>query len=516
MEQTKWKEYIRKPAFAAFAAALIGGYLIHQFALVNVMHNIDDIGNLPGGYGTGLSSGRWLLTVLGDGMQFLGGNRNLPYIRGLVFLVFAAMAAMLLVSVLEIRHRSFAGWIGLLVATFPTAAAVLVYRFTAGYYGLALLLAVLAAWVTDKKYGVILGSLCCALSLGIYQAYIPVTIGIFLLLLLQKALRGDTDVKHLILRGIRYGVVLCLGLLLYFLGLKICLWLYGSALTDYQGMDTMGQLALRDIPALVKEAFVGFCKFPLTNYCGLADSLVIKFTYILLGVSSGAMVLWLLVKRVKTMGTRLFVLLLCLLFPVAVNFLVIMAPNAWLYTTMVYAFVLVGCIPVVLWECVLEGADPSGKGTRWLSRGLGTLLAVLALSYGYMDNVNHTANYYFNRQVENYVSSIVTQIRMTEGFTPEKKWAMIGKIQDPLLGSPWEYEARYGGIFYPERTMNDEGRDNWFWNYVGYLPPTLDTESAMALAQTETVRQMPCWPSQGSIQVIEDIVVIKFGDLPQA
>ena len=57
------KEIIKKPWFSAFVSGTATGIATHLFGLVNVLHNFDDIAVQPAGYGTGLRSGRWLLTI---------------------------------------------------------------------------------------------------------------------------------------------------------------------------------------------------------------------------------------------------------------------------------------------------------------------------------------------------------------------------------------------------------------------------------------------------------------------
>lgn len=504
-----WKKYKDTPEGTAVLAALIGGILTHHFALVNVMHNIDDIGNQPRGYGVGLSSGRWLLTLLGDGAEFLNTGFNLPYVNGLLFLVLIALSAGFLVSTLRIKERYTAAAIGCLLAVFPPAAVALVYRFTAVYYGIAFLLAVLAAWVLPRgKYSLLISAMLTACSLGIYQAYVSVTIGIFVLLLIRRALEENSTSWDLIRQGCLDCLALILGLAVYFLCLKLCLRLYGTSLSGYNGMSDMGKLSLRDLPGLIWSAFRNFCAFPLTNYCGLSGSKLIKAAYLLLGGESVALIGYLVIFKVRKIDVAIITGLLCLVFPVAVNFVEIMSPQAWIYTMMVYAFVLVPCVPLVLMECLPAGA-------RWqaaVRKCSAALLAVIIFSYGYITNINYTAHYFVNRQVENYVGSIVTQVRMTEGFTPEKKWALIGDIEDPLLASPWEAELTYGGLFASERTLNDISQYYWFWTYVGYRIPEANPETVRLLRDTPEVRAMPCWPSEGSIRIIGEDVVIKFSE----
>lgn len=76
-----------KPPHLAAAAAFGSGLLVHLFGLVNVLHNYDDIAQQPRGYGTGVTSGRWLLSIMGDFCDAIGGNFNLPTVNGLLFLL---------------------------------------------------------------------------------------------------------------------------------------------------------------------------------------------------------------------------------------------------------------------------------------------------------------------------------------------------------------------------------------------------------------------------------------------
>ena len=60
-----WKEgqWKKTPEFAAAASALVYGFLVHLFALTNLIHNHDNIASQPGGYGMGVALGRWFLPI---------------------------------------------------------------------------------------------------------------------------------------------------------------------------------------------------------------------------------------------------------------------------------------------------------------------------------------------------------------------------------------------------------------------------------------------------------------------
>ena len=192
---------------------------------------------------------------------------------------------------------------------------------------------------------------------------------------------------------------------------------------------------------------------PVKDYCGLAAMKLIKAAYLLIGLFSGVLLVFLLIKRVRKPSIRLFSLLLCAVFPVAVNFTVIMCPDSWIYTLMVYSLVLISYVPLILLNQLTE----DDRKRLWLGivkKGVAIMLSVLALCYAYQTNVNYTALYYANRQVENYFSSIVTQVRMADGFTPDMEWALIGDIEHPLLGCYWEYEMTYGGVEFTQWLLN--------------------------------------------------------------
>ncbi len=497
----------------AAISAFVCGVCVHLYALVNNLYNYDDIAQQPKGYGTGITSGRWFLTLLGDFFDFWGGNYNLPLINGILFLVLISISAALLVGVLEIRRKSSAVLIGALFTVFPTAAATLFFRYTAVYYGVGILCSVSAAWILKKgKIGFFLSVLFIALSLGIYQAYVPITIGIFVMLLIRMALEGRSSNKKLIYRGCYYCAVLVAGVLTYFLLLKVCLIVYSTSLSSYQGVGNMGKLSLPELPGLVREAIYSVCMIPLKNYCGLSGMRLIKLTYFLLFGLSAVLIIYFLVTRVKDWKIWIITGVLCLAFALAVNFIVVMCPETWIYTLMVYAIVLIPCFPLVLLECfpICEQPDLFQKIVNKICLVICTLLI---FCYAYEANISYTSLYFANRQVENYCSDLVVQIRMTDGFEPGKKWAFLGNIQDPLLHSYWQFETRYGGNEFTQGLLKRYSLFYWIQCFVGYSPEFVTEDIVAELYTKQIVQEMPCWPNQGSIKVIDDLIVVKFEEL---
>lgn len=503
---------------STFTVALFSGILIHLFALTNPLHNYDDVIVQPLGYGTGILSGRWFLQFLGDRAIEYGLAHNTPLMNGLIFLILLAASAALLADTFRMRNKTLAALTGALFVTFPTVASTMFFRYTATYYGLAVLLSVLAVWVLDRcKGSVLLSAVFTALSLGIYQSYTPITIGMMVMLLLRDTLDGEKNIPQIIFRGIRFCIALIAGLGLYLGILKWNLSAWNVQMLDYQGVNTMGQISLSQLPHLLKTAFMALPNLPFQNYCGLASTPVIRLLYLLTGLLTLISIVSLWVLKRPHILMAAFSLVLLLLFPIAVNFIVIMCPSGTIYTLMVYGFVLVPCVPVLLWDSFPAGSIWHKRIRTVAYYAAAVLLSLIICFYAYETNINYTALHFSNRQAENYYSTLVAQVRMTDGYTADKTWAFIGTNQDPMTKtSNWDTTfPKYGGNSTFSALIKAYSWPKWLQLYCACDFPMLGSEETAALIQTEEVKAMPCWPDAGSIKVIGDSVVIKFQELSQ-
>ena len=506
------KRWMQTPEFAAFAAAVVYGLLVHSFALNNILHNHDNIASQPGGFGMGVAMGRWVLEFLGQFMDKAGLNYNLPSVNGMIYITLLAAAAAVMISALRIRSHVSAALIGALFVAFPTVTTTMIYRYTAMFYGVSALLAVLAVWVLGRcRWSVPVSALLIGLSMGIYQAYVPLTIGLMVLQLILLGLEGRTDAPALVIRGLWDCLALVMGLALYFVGMKITTVLWGLNLVEYQGISTMGSISVSQLPQLVMNALKAVCCLPLQDYCGVANRALMRIAYLLLGILSVSIFLWIFVKKIRNLLTCTVISLLGIAFLLAVGFIEVMVSDGWVYTLMVYSFCLLACAPLAFLEHLPE--DSRKKLDDFFRKAVCLLVVVLVLFYGYYANVNYTAVYFVGEQIDNYLSGVVVKATMTEGYTTDKQWALLGNVQDPLFGSPWEDEISYTGLGYTQYILNQYSQGDWIENYIGYELPMADEETKAALAALDEVKAMPCYPNAGSIRMVGDAVVVKFQDI---
>lgn len=509
----KIKNSLKTPEGAAFAASLSTGFVAHLFALTNVIHNYDSVLRLPYDYGGGIPLGRWGLQLLGEFAQRWGGNTNLPLVNGLIYLVLVALSAAILVKVFSIRDRKHAILIGMVFAVFPASVSTMIHRYCAVYYGISMLLAVSAVWVIHrhKIWGSVLSVLMITMSLGIYQAYIPVTIAAFILLLIQQALRGEEKILPIIKRGLHYAAVLIVGLVLYFLIQQLAMNITGISMDDYQGISDMGKTGLAGLLSSAIDAIYLVIMLPMRDYCGISDAAGLRLAWVLLGGVTVCGVLYILITRVKKVLKAILILVLCILFLLGANFIYVMCPGGLVYTLMVYGIAVILIAPAVILECI-----PEETGKKWkqlASKLIAVGMAVLIIGYAYLANTNYTAMYYADRQVENYMSSMVTQVRMTEGYTADKEWAFLGEISDPNLWFTWRDQMNYGGFTGPDNLLACHSTYSWMKYYTGYHPQMATPQRIAELAALDEVKAMPCWPDAGSIKAVGNTMVIKCEEL---
>ncbi len=503
--------------FASFAAGLAA----YGMMLTNVLNNHDSVYNLPSGFGAGVTSGRWFLELLGRLVEdWWGGNYVLPLYNGLFALFYISLAYCLIVSLLRLRSRPLAVLLGCLFTVFPSVAGSFLYIFTAQYYALSVLLAVAGAWLADRrKWGFLPGAVCLALSMGLYQAYLPLASALLLLCLLRRCfLGGEGEVRPVVAAAFRYLAALLLGLALYFIATAVSLRLCHVTLTAYNGINEMGRLSLAELPGLLLQAYKDVLLLPVYPVYGVAMSKVIRLAVLLCHVLSAALFVYLLLRaRIKGLF-RLGACLALLLLPVAMDLIVLMCRPP-ISDMMSYGLVCLFFLPAVLLELASSEAVSFSKlpprNSRSIAAGLlAAALFLAGLNYIWQDNSNYTALFYTNQQTVQYLNSMLTRIRSLDGYSQDRKLAIIGdSIADRsfynYIGENTGAHLRGNFIYY----TNSYSWKSWLQYYLGCAQPLAGPEETEALAKTDRVRAMPCYPDSGSLCLIGDTIVLKLADV---
>lgn len=510
------KELIPRIDRKIFIGLLIFGYAIHSFRLTQMLNGADDIQVLMRGYGAGITSGRWALEYLGNliNWKWQVGSFNLSVFDGLLTIFFLCLSICIVLELFNLRHSKLAILFAAVFMVYPVCSATFLFMFTAAYYGLSCLLAVLAAYyikTCNKLYGVF-AIVCIAVSIGLYQAYFPMTVTLCLLLMIDYFLKENADIKTGIKRGIYYLAIMCLGVALYFVALFYCLNRFGTELASYKGIDSMGQWGGRQIYGLITKCYDIFLHLPVSTYHSINTLQITRMCILSLYIFSIILVIISIVNK-KYLG-RIIIIPLIFLLPIAVNLIEIMSKNNGVYELMIYPTVFIFFLPILLFERNRLVGGIARVLHRLSGLAVALVLVLSILCYSWHANWNYVALDYMNRETESYFTTLVTRIKSAENYKDEYPVLFVGEdhFVDLHFMNPYS--------IYPELYFecNPQGLIYSFsWKsalsaYTGFQCGTPSNEECEKIFLSEKFKAMNNYPDDGSIKVIDEVIVIKITD----
>lgn len=113
------------------------------------------------------------------------------------------------------------------------------------------------------------------------------------------------------------------------------------------------------------------------------------------------------------------------------------------------------------------------------------------------------------RSVESFYTTVITQIKMQEGYRADMEVVFVGNVEDPTLyplGDEFS-NLNIGADDVVSRV--NQIRNGLMKYYCGFYPEYAVEYDKGA---EETVAQMPCYPNAGSIQIVGRQVIVKFSE----
>lgn len=510
--ETYFPQGYRKIFAMSFALIL----LTHFYMFTNLFINHDNISSVFDNCSFGLIYGRWLLPWATK----LAGSFSSPWLDGIVAALFLAAACMVFAAVFHIHRPLPACLLSLCMVAFPTVTSIYTYMFTSSQYVLALLLSVLAAWLFHRQ-GVVrslLGILCIACSMGLYQAFFCLSAAVLVLTMLVEVCEGRwrEGLKGFFVTGLRYLVCLALGLILYLIITKLCLWYTGTALVDYQGISSMGQITLPTLLHRIKEAYHTLFLYYFRNpmYSGMFPALV-KISLVVDATLLG-LFFWTR-KLYKNAASLLQLGILLVLFPLACNSIYLMVETWTVHNLMIYPALLPLLLPVILGNQVTtQDLSILIKPDRQYMRTLTVLLAcgilLIQAAFGYqffvIANRAYTCMELTYESTYAYFTRLTAKIELQEGYTPDTHVAFLGNATQP----PVAPDVHVTGVLTTESAINMYSRYKFLHYFMSSSYHYASQEEVEAVKASLEFRQMPCYPAEGSIRTIDGVIAVKLGE----
>jgi len=496
----------------------------HGFRMSNTMFSGDSLLMIhQNDYAWQISLGRCFQPI----WLFIRGSISAPWMIICLSLLWLTLSVYFTADMLGIKKP-----ISLIILSgIMTTSTALIYTNAtfvpwSDFFALALFLAVLGVWLINKKKAlpVIAGILCLTLSLGTYQAYISVALSIIIILLI-KDLYQNEKISSIFKTTVLYVISFFASGIIYFIAWKIFqkafhIWTSNS----YNGLADIGDYSSSSLPSLIllsyKQVIYYFWNpdvFISLYFKGQSLSLVWTYilraanTFILIFIIVSIIILH-ISKKNSAINIALSIILLGL-FPIGINVICLIS-KGMVHGLMNYSYIMVYVLAIML----LEELNATNK--RILLKTLRCIITVSLFAICWVNSV-YANQVYLKKQLQEdaakaVMSRIVNDIEKMEDYQPgNTKVSFIGSFAgSDELKSPDGFSDIQGygisdtSLFYhgTEEAMilMELGVNMNIINIRDDESYTDDIESK--------IKDMTCYPTNGSIEYIGDIIVIKLSD----
>lgn len=492
-----------------FWSALAVGLLAHLYKLTNWLPNWDslvfryDPQNM-------LGLGRWFLPVACGFSSFY----DLPWLAGLLALVFHALGAVCICRMFAVQKKVTAALIGAMVVTFPTVTSVLMYNYVADGYALSFLLACGAACcLTQDKPRYPAAILLIALSVGIYQAYITVTVMLLLCWLIRQTLQTGVTAKTVLFQSGKLLVAGAIGMILYYLVLNLLLKVTGTQLIDYQGVKSAISLTELDWLGSLYAIKHSFLRFFFDPSGGLAAHHIINgavFAVTILLYFCDA------IKAKLNLPKWLMLALWVVLLPVGASLLAFINSGVDYHNLMKMGFCVFYLLFLLQYEQTQFQKEAFNRVKLWT-----ILLTAVALVF----SQTLIANISYHKLTMAYEKSYGILIRIADRIEQTDGAAECNRI---LVAGSLPQSAAYSADIALEMTGTTDGlilraddetvAQSVFCSalndYCGTNYRFVAGEEKTNLLEQIGADALGVWPERNAILVVDDVIVISLGRQP--
>lgn len=490
------------------------GFIAHGYCFANAMMSHDALNNFYiADKWSKASFGRFFYVIY---ISLTRGRILLPWLVGIIGVLWCGLAVYYIILLFEVKKESAIWGISAICIANPTVyalAATYLHDFDADLFALFVSVVAVVIWKkaveekNNKKSWLLLIAAGGLLSvcLGIYQSYISVTI-LLIMMISIKMLLEDRDIVCVLKRGFQGIFMLAVSAMSYFVEIKLFSKMTGIEILNnkaYNGLGNMASVMQDSIFDKILHAYQDFFE----AYIRLSSAYPAKI-YLMVHIVLAMVILGLVCFGIKKVNVknRLCIGLLMALIPFGANISYILS-GEMVHDIMRYAFWLIYLFAIILglWFCKKSGISKKIQNIVY------TIIAVCILIIT-LGNIQTSNAIYVKKDLEyqstlSYMTRVVDKMEEQEGYIP-------GETPVYFVGSNAIGESRRGFEDYLKITGMKNTSPLTFYDtydkyfeYVLCLPLNLSENSE--IEKDDRVINMAVFPGVGSIQMVDDILVVK-------
>ncbi|WP_026670480.1 glucosyltransferase domain-containing protein [Butyrivibrio sp. AE3006] len=490
---------------------------VHGFAFANLMYSHDSLYFYDTYNAAKVDLGRWLFPLIK-----IIRNEATPWMMGVLSTIYVSLAVVFVKRLLRFDQKKGFCVSVLFASNIALISLFCTYSADADADCLALLLSCLAVYTFERCSGKLktaLPILFIVCTLALYQAYICVTIGLFLIILIYKTaeINDKAGVNKVIMTGIKEVAVLAISVVVYIVSMIIAAKVFGVELSnDYNGPGSVASHGIKDIILLIPKAYGSFGKRLLLPY-GYSNVISTVTSIVLLLLILVYAINYIKICKVRSEAQILSAALLLIL-PLGLNAIYVIS-FGMIHQLMIFAFCLFFLLPLVFDELInnsengYQGDENRKKFQRLLSAAIVCILIICfnnaVFANGaythkklvYDNTILHAQNVWEDvNSIDGYVEG-ETPVVFAGEFTESKavyQNMLTDKYQNALLGS-------FGSSITYEDSMI-----HYFEGILGRKMKIEHLDSSNT--DKGVLADMPEYPSEGYCRYSDGKVIVKMSN----
>ena len=503
-------------------SSFIWGIVAHGMALFNKYSYHDDSNWVNGfNYSDTYGLGRWGRAVTGKIALFLFGGKHASTPAFLGLFTILCIALMLYIVCLRLRIDNklmIVALSGVMVCT-PAVTAGFGFMFTTPYFFLGSFVGVLGIYIyySDKNVKTFLVcSVFLAFSTALYQANIPIDLIVLLLFMLDEIYTSDMTWKEYIILGLKNALLCVVFMAEYFVSNEIALKIVGMEMSDYKGVGSYGFSGVVAYLMRVVTAYKRFIK--PADFVGRQGVSANMFPwslmyYHMLLVALSLVLIVIFMRRLGSTRRMLQTAILVAISPLFAYFTYFMVEETEIHGLMTYGEVFMFFLPAYVIarlneDDVMEERVGKLKGiAAKISLVLIFAIGVVAARY---DNVCYLKAEVLQTEVISYCNRLVARIQSTPGYTIDTPVLYVNarSKKDDGFGGERLFDPIYTPTYQWNSMVNDYAWVDTMELWCAFRPEEADPAAVSA----DAIAAMSVYPDEGSIKVIDGVLVVKFAD----
>ncbi|MBR0164388.1 MAG: glucosyltransferase domain-containing protein [Lachnospiraceae bacterium] len=501
----KKKEYKTALLATLFFAILAHGYIcLHKVSIMDDAVYQFDVG---GTY----TSGRWALGILYKLTTVFGKSAfSLPLFNSALGFMFLALTVCFFSALFRIKDTLLVIAVSGILVVYPAVTGLMAYQYTVPYYFFGLLLVTAGVYLFERRSDlpfVACGIVFVTCGIAIYQAYLTFAVAIVLILgILYLTDTEDFQNRRFVWYVGRMLLLIVASLVLYLIINRAVLSAMHAQMVDYRGMRTFGATTLPGYLARIVDAYVLFFKPSgvASHEMYPARMRIFFYAALLIAIVCAGRVIE-IVKREGGARVVWFVVMLALS-PLCFNLIFVITGVSEVHSLMMHTQVLFFFLVAALIERLTDTRNLFYASYLCVLIALDLLLARYA-------NVCYLGAAYMQSEAASYFQNLAGRVQATEGYTPDMEVVYIGEYdKDGDVLPVYDQFSVIQTFPYPHSAKELINYYTWkdfcaLW--CGFDPPLGD---ATRYEHLRRVKDMPVYPADGSVQIIDGRIVVKFAD----